>query len=141
MTHFDRFRIPVVDAVSKSPHLRRILWAGTGAALLVAATLAVAALPAGGQVDTSKPIRIKTLKPKRVTFEGEVMHANPVAITVRSQENELLIRTFGYSPKVREEMQKIIDRGGYQYGDKVRIQHEEGSDVALRIKGKPSKPI
>src|SRR2546425_3815289 len=89
MTHFDRFRIPVVDAVSKSPHLRRILWAGTGAALLVAATLAVAALPAGGQVDTSKPIRIKTLKPKRVIFEGEVMHANPVAITVRSQENEL----------------------------------------------------
>src|SRR5437899_5313615 len=110
MTHFDRFRIPVADAISKSPHSRRMLWAGTGAALLVAATLAVAALPAGGQVDTSKPIRIKTLKPKRVTFEGEVMHANPIAITVRSQENELLIRTFGYSPKVREEMQKIIDR-------------------------------
>src|SRR5712692_2878854 len=141
MTHFDRFRILVVDAISKSPHLRRILWAGTGAALLVAATLAVATLPAGGQIDTSKPIRVKTLKPKRVTFEGEVMHANPVAITVRSKENELLIRTFGYSPKVREEMQKIIDRGVYQYVDQVRIHHEEGSDVALRIKGKPSKPI
>ncbi len=128
------------DAISKSPHSKRMLWAG-GAVLLVAATLAVTALPAGGQVDTSKPIPIKTLKPKRVTFEGEVMHANPVAITVRSKENERLIRTFGYSPKVREEMQKIIDRGGYQYGDKVQIQHEEGSDVALRIKGKPSKPI
>src|SRR5207302_7294750 len=104
MTHFDRFRIPVVDAVSKSPHSRRMLWAGTGAALLVAATLAVAALPAGGQVDTSKPIRIKTLKPRRVTFEGEVMHANPVAITVRSQEKELLIRTSADATKWPEFM-------------------------------------
>jgi hypothetical protein len=37
-------------------------------------------------------------------------------------------------------MQKLLDRGGYQYGDKVEIQHEAGSDVALQIKGKPSRP-
>jgi len=129
------------ESIAKSPRSRKMLWAGSGVALLVAAALAVAVLPAGGQVDVNKPISIRTVKPKRVTFEGEVMHANPVAITVRSQENERLIRTFRYSPKVREEMQKIIDRGGYQYGDKVQIRYEEGSDVALRIKGKPSKPI
>src|SRR3989442_15542671 len=116
MTHFDRFRIPVVDAISKSPHSRRMLWAGTGAALLVAATLAVAALPAGGQVDTSKPIRIKTLKPKGVTFEGEGMHANPIPITEPSQENKLPIPTFGNSPKGAERSQKTIDRGGNQNG-------------------------
>lgn len=129
------------ESIAKSPHSRKMLWAGPGAALLVAAALAVAALPASGQVDVNKPISVRTVKPKRVTFAGEVMHANAVAITVRSQENERLIRTFRYSPKVSEEMQKIIDCGGYQYGDKVQIRYEEGSDVALRIKGKPSKPI
>ncbi len=38
-------------------------------------------------------------------------------------------------------MQKIFDAGGYQYGDKVAILYKPGSTVALRIAGKPSKPI
>jgi hypothetical protein len=38
-------------------------------------------------------------------------------------------------------MQKILDAGGYQYGDKVEILYTPGSTVALRIQGKPSKPI
>jgi len=109
-------------------------------ASLLAAALA-AALPLGAQLDTSKPIPIKTPKPKLVTFQGEVMHANSVQITVRSQENERVIRTFSYTPKVREQMQRIIDAGGYQYGDKVEIQHQAGGSVALRIRGKPSKPL
>lgn len=106
-----------------------------------AAMLAAGGVCLGAQVDTSKPIVVKQLKPKRVRFQGEVLSATPVAITVRSRENERLIRTFSYSPSVRDEMQRIIERGGYQYGDKVEIQHEAGSDVALRIKGKPSKPL
>jgi hypothetical protein len=110
------------------------------ASLLAAAALLAAAIPLGAQLDASKPIPIKALKPKLVKFQGEVMHANPVALTARSRENELVIRTFSYSPKVREQMQRILDRGGYQYGDRVEIQHAAGSDVALRIKGKPSKP-
>ncbi len=110
-------------------------------AFLVAAGLLVAAAPAVAQLDTSKPIAIKTLKPKIVKFRGEVLHMNPVSITVRSRENERVIRTFTFSPKVREQMQRILDNGGYQYGDKVVIESEAGSDVALRIKGKPSKPL
>ena len=100
-----------------------------------------AAAPLRAQVDTSKSIPIKTVKPKLERFRGEVLNATSAAITVRSQENERLIRTFTYSPEVRDTMQKIIDRGGYQYGDKVDIRYEAGSDVALRIKGKPSKPL
>ena len=107
--------------------------------LLAAVGLAAAALPLAAQVDTGKSFPVKTLKPKLIKFRGEVMHANPAQITVRSRENERVIRSFTYSPKVRDAMQKIIDRGGYQYGDKVQIEHEAGSDVALRIKGKPSK--
>ncbi len=111
------------------------------AALLVTVVLAAVPAPLRAQIDTSKPIRVKEVKPKLVRFQGEVLNANSVQITVRSRENELAIRTFTYSPRVREQMQKIIDRGGYQYGDKVEIQYEPGSDVALRIKGKPSKPL
>ncbi len=109
--------------------------------LLAAAALLAAAVPLRAQVDTSKPIRVKESKAKLVRFQGEVMNATSVQITVRSRENERVIRTFTYSPKVHEQMQKLIDRGGYQYGDKVDIQHEAGSNVAVRIKGKPSKPL
>jgi len=101
---------------------------------------ALVAAPVYAQVDTSKPIAVKVSKPKIVRFQGQVMNASPAAITVRSRENERVLRTFTYSPKVRDQMQKLLGRGGYQYGDKVEIQHEAGSDVALRIKGKPSRP-
>jgi hypothetical protein len=37
-------------------------------------------------------------------------------------------------------MEKILDSGGYQYGDKVEIFYTSGTTVALRIDGKPSKP-
>ncbi len=111
-----------------------------GAASAVA-LVAAGSISARAQVDTSKPIVIKKLKPKLAIFKGEVMNVTPVAITVRSQENGWLVRTFRYSDEVRDRMQRIIDRGSYQYGDKVKIEYEAGSDVALRIKGKPSKPI
>lgn len=111
------------------------------AGLLVLAGLLAGGTPLAAQVDTTKPIQIKTLKTKLATFKGEVMNATPAAITVRSQENQRVIRTFTYSPGVRGKMQQLLDRGGYQYGDKVEIRYEPGSDVALRIKGKPSKPL
>ena len=38
-------------------------------------------------------------------------------------------------------MQQILTDGGYQYDDKVEIESMPGSDIALRIKGKPSKPL
>jgi hypothetical protein len=38
-------------------------------------------------------------------------------------------------------MQAILDHGGFQYGDKVGILYMPGQTVALRIAGKPSKPL
>ena len=38
-------------------------------------------------------------------------------------------------------MLKLLDQGGYQYGDTVEIQYQLGTDVALKIIGKPSKPL
>ncbi len=109
-------------------------------AFLLTATLLAAAAPLFAQVDVSKPIAVKTVKPKLERFLGEVVQASAVSITVRSRENERVIRSFTYSAELREKMQRLLDSGGYQYGDKVEVQFQTGSDVALRIKGKPSKP-
>lgn len=108
---------------------------------MAAAALALASLALAAQVESGRPIQLKAPKPQVVKFKGEVIHANAYQMTVRSRENEKLVRTFTYTPKVKDQLSRIIDRGGYQAGDKVEIHHEAGSDVALKIKGKSSKPL
>ncbi len=110
------------------------------AALLAVAVAAAAALTLGAQEDTGKPIRVKSPKLRVMSFRGEVLYANIVQISVRSREDPRMVRTFTYTPKVKEQMEKLIQRGGYQPGDRVAIRYQAGSDVALKIKGKPSKP-
>jgi hypothetical protein len=109
------------------------------AIVLVALAAAFGASVAAAQ-ETQKPIRLKAPKPQIVKFRGEVVHSSSVQMVVRSTENEKVVRTFTYSPAVKQQMEKIIDRGGYQPGDRVEVHHESGSDVALKIKGKPSRP-
>ena len=106
---------------------------GTAMALLVTGVSA--------QVETEKPIQLKTPRKKFEKFKGEVLSMTNVQIIVRSQANERVIRSFSFAPELREKMQQIIDQGGYQYGDRVEILCEPGSDVAIKIKGKPSKPL
>jgi hypothetical protein len=103
----------------------------------------VLALPAvaAAQVATAPPIKIKTPRPKPLKFRGEVLSATSQQMIVRSRENASIVRTFTYTQPVREQMQRIIDRGGYQHGDRVEIEFDPGSTVATKIKGKPSKPI
>ena len=110
--------------------------------------------PAAGQdpvvipiiVDTAVPIVVNAIKPKpKATglskFEGFVMHANIAQITVRAKGNDLAIQTFPLSQEVSAKMQQIIDKGGYQYGDRVTILYEPATLRAMKIKGKPSKPL
>jgi hypothetical protein len=111
------------------------------AILLVAAALALAAPAASAQISTAPiVVKQKTPKPHLLTFQGQVVRADPVRIVVRRSEDSRFIRTFTYSPRVRDHMLKLLDRGGYQYGDHVKIRYQEGSDVAQEIRGKPSKP-
>jgi hypothetical protein len=109
--------------------------------LWLAATLAAAAPVFAGpaQVTTTAPIVIKQPKPKLEKFKGHVLSATIASIIVQSSDNEKMVRTFQYSAAAKEKMLAIIDRGGYQYGDMVTIFTEPGSNVALKIKGKPSK--
>ena len=96
-------------------------------------------------VDTAVPMIVKAVRPKTTNglakFEGLVMHATNVAITVRARDNELSIRSFSLSEAASAKMQKIIDKGGYQYGDKVTVLYDPASQKAVKIKGKASRPL
>jgi hypothetical protein len=112
--------------------------------LVAASAVCAAAVPARAQVTTApvinaKSVRAKETKPTKTRFQ--VLHMMSTAIQVQSLVNEREIHTFTYSDAIRDQMQKLLDQGGYQYGDKVLIEYQPGTDVALKIKGKPSKPI
>ena len=95
-------------------------------------------------VDTAAAIVVKSKKPRvtgQAKFEGFVMLANTAQITVRGKGNDLAVRTFPLSPTAAARMQQIIDKGGYQYGDKVTVLYDSATEQAIKVKGKPSKPI
>ena len=97
-------------------------------------------------VNEAAPIIINAIKPKpkptgTVKFEGYVMHANLAQVTVRAKGNDLAIQTFALSQPVAAKMQQIIDKGGYQYGDKVTVYYDAGTHQVVKIKGKPSRPL
>ena len=128
--------------------------AGFGLPLLLA-TAGLFSSPAAAQVptavvpvvvDTAVPIVVSAVKPKPKPtglskFEGFVMNANIAQITVRAKGNDLGIRTFSLSEAAATKMQQIVDKGGYQYGDKVTILFDPATSRAIKVKGKPSKPV
>ena len=96
-------------------------------------------------VDTAVPIIVSAVTPKPkpgvAKFEGFVMHANIAQITVRAKGSDLAVRTFALSEIAAAKMQQIVDKGGYQYGDKVTVLYDPTSLKAVKIKGKPSKAL
>ena len=87
--------------------MKRVLqFAGIGGlALLVTGTFGVSKAAAQTPVvtpiivDTAAPIIVNAIKPKPkatglVKFQGFVMHANIVQVTVRSKDNEQAIQSF-----------------------------------------------
>lgn len=106
-----------------------------GAALGLLLLLAV---PAAAQVSTTKPIRVEAPKPRKLEFKGEVLTMTRLAITVRSLEDANLVRTFTFSEKLTPKMTKLVDEDRtYQHGDRVRVIYLDGTETALKIKGKP----
>jgi hypothetical protein len=112
--------------------------------VVAAGALCVAAVSARAQVTTGpviklKPVHTQQVKPAKTRFE--VLYMRTTAIQVRSLVNAMEIHTFAYSDQIRDAMQKLLDQGGYQYGDQVVIQYQPGTEIALKIKGKPSKSL
>jgi hypothetical protein len=96
-------------------------------------------------VSEAAPIIVNAVKPKpkpgTQKFEGYFLNANIAQVTVRAKANEQSIQTFALSPAAAEKMQRIIDNGGYQWGDKITVYYDTQSRQALKIKGKPSRPL
>jgi hypothetical protein len=95
---------------------------------------------------TAVPIIVNAVKPKPKPnglskFEGTVMHANIAQITLRAMGNDLSIQTFPLGEAASAKMQQIIDKGGYQYGDKVKLEYDPQSMRVVKFKGKPSKSL
>ena len=118
--------------------------------VLAAAFISLAAAAANAQVpapvvEAAVPIIVETIKPHKgpqpPKFEGTVINATVAQITVRAKGNDMAIQTFPLAPEASAKMLQIIDRGGYQYGDKVTVFFDPDSKKALKVKGKPSKAI
>ncbi len=94
-------------------------------------------------IETAVPIVVATLKgnkgPQPPKFEGTVVNATVAQITVRAKGNDLAIQTFPLAPDASAKMLQIIDKGGYQYGDKVTVFFDPETKKAFKVKGKPSK--
>ena len=95
-------------------------------------------------VDTAVPIIVNAVKPKPtglVKFQGFVMNANVAQVTVRAKGNDMAVRTFSLSQPAATKMQQIIDKGGYQYGDRITVYYDPQSLQAVKFKGKPSPSL
>ena len=119
-------------------------------AVLAAAFISLGAAAANAQVpapvvEAAVPIIVETIKPHKgpqpPKFEGTVINATVAQITVRAKGNDMAIQTFPLAPEASAKMLQIIDKGGYQYGDKVTVFFDPDSKKALTVKGKPSKAI
>ena len=119
--------------------------------LFLALLTGIASAPASAQApvpiiitDIAAPIVISAVKPKPsglAKFEGRVMNANIAEITLRSKTNETAIQTITLSKEDAVKMQQVVDKGGYQYGDRETFYYDPATRQAVKFKGKPSKPI
>jgi|SRR5271165_6989399 len=91
--------------------------------------------------ESNTPIVVKQKPARAVWLKAEVIHADRHSVIVREVGNEMAIHTFTFSDSAKEKMEEVEDAGGYQNGDHVKILWIPGSSEALRIKGRPSKPI
>ncbi|HVB85692.1 MAG TPA: hypothetical protein VNK23_03385 [Candidatus Dormibacteraeota bacterium] len=81
-----------------------------------------------------------TSKPSGDWLTADVIHFDSHSMIVREADNERMIHTFTYASTLQPKVQTLVDKGGYQYGDQVKILIQPGQNVALEIHGKPSKP-
>lgn len=131
-----------MKCVAQFALLRCALAAGFAFSAVAAANAQVPASVAVPVIETAVPIVVATIKPNRPQFpkfEGTVINATVAQITVRAKGNDMAIQTFPLAPDASAKMLQIIDKGGYQYGDKVTVFFDPESKKALKVKGKPSK--
>jgi hypothetical protein len=130
--------------------ISKIVWFGLPALMLAGLSCSTASAQDPAMVipviDTAVPIVVNTIKPKPLPagiakFDGTVMNATSVQITVKAKGEDMSIRTFALAPAASAKMQQTIAKGGFQYGDKVSVLYDQGSLQAVKVKGKASKSL
>jgi hypothetical protein len=129
---------------------RKIVWLSLPALVLAGLSCSTASAQDPALVipviDTAVPIVVNTIKPKPLPagiakFDGTVMNATSVQITVKAKGDDMSVRTFALAPAASTKMQETIAKGGYQYGDKVTVIYNQSSLQAVKVKGKASKSL
>lgn len=130
---------------------RAFAYAG-GVGLLALAFVAVPRAAAQEPIITpviageAAPIIVKTITPKpkppgTLKFRGYILNANIAQLTAKARGNDMAIQTFPLSQSAAAKMQKIIDKGGYQHGDKVTVYYNSETHQVVDFKGRPSRPL
>jgi hypothetical protein len=91
-------------------------------------------------VKTAPPVQAKHPRPKLDKYKGRVLAFNKAQMIVQSADNEKMVWTFQYSVDLQPKVIDWLNAGGFQYGDSVVVYTNPGTTVAVKIKGKPSKP-
>jgi hypothetical protein len=106
-------------------------------AALCALTCAPFCVPSRAQ--GAQQIVVKQPSPKAVWLKAEVVHFDRHSMVVRDAANNLRILTFTYAASAQPGVEKALDKGGYQYGDMIKIKYMPGQTVALAVHGKLTK--
>lgn len=96
--------------------------------------------------EAAAPIITKVITPKHKNtglekFQGYFLNGNIAQVTLKAKGNDMAIQTFPLAEKASAKMQTIMDKGGYQYGDKITVYYNPQTRQALKFKGKPSRPL
>jgi hypothetical protein len=126
----------------RSNILALLLVAGLASSALAASDAGRAAAIRSSAAQTTTVATASVPHASRVKFHGAVVDQTATFITVSNLNPDHLneLRTFTFSPQLKPKMQRILDAGGYQHGDKVVVTSLAGSKVALDVRGRHSKP-
>ena len=126
-------------------------------ALTAGAALALAAHSAAAQQSSTPPppatptptatatvstpsVTVRVPRVKLDKYRGRVLTFNIATMIVQSTDNPRMIWSFQYSTELRAKVADMLSTASFQPGDKVVVYCNPGTTVAVKFKGKPSKP-
>ncbi len=124
----EKFRMPLNNRGARP---------GVAAAIAIVAAVLICSLCANSVFaapqSAAPPIRI-------VKYRGTVVTANVASMVVRNPNDPREQMGFSFSPEMRNKMIAVMTAGGFRYGDKITVYYVYGSNVVVKMRGKPSKP-
>jgi hypothetical protein len=108
-------------------------------ALVCGFVVAGAFFAPNASAQVSPVVMARQASQKPVWLKVEVVHFDQNSMIVRVVGQQTRVLTFTYATSAQPQVQKVLDKGGYQYGDTIKVRYIPGTNVALRIHGKAPK--